>query len=532
MADMEEESNALIKISATTFVLKSIKDLIVDDSYSPMNFRVQWELCLSELFTDEMDNILDNVALIASVLGSVARIYEALRRCEVDVGGLSRAHFVNHRPASFGKGFIETVCSLFPEIGASTIFQTMTSKALRANVSTCTLRICKSIRELVTLCGCSNCSGGPHYQNCLVAFLFFLRSVAKIMAHTAIDLPISPTQSGPDQIYSDCLWRWKLNTSRDDPKLLELACDLPHTELAGQSGKTDLNDFLLDNILQGIARVLISPAYHREFGVGPRGHDEPQCTAVVKNGVCLCIDALRDLSADPSSMATVHVAPGQIVHKNWNYASIWDLAHAKEDLLSDLIPACFEKVSTTTHQAEPHQPHDILRILAQERAESGTIRLAYGFSGQTIERTLQPGILTEEILLATSRVPCAQGHTCSDEMALSCWQRKAGWKLSVIPHPPPDLRPGDTHLAGFIWNAFSPLNKLLAIEGCRTLAWYRNERFNSAVIMVRSEQCMACMTRYIRDFADKASWEHILYYRGKLEEPFTRTDLRCSFHII
>ena len=84
-----------------------------------MTIRVQWKLCLSELFHDEVKHLIDQAPLIGTALRTVARIYEALRKCEDDVAGLSRAHFVHFHPDSYGRGFIDKTCSLFTEINTS-----------------------------------------------------------------------------------------------------------------------------------------------------------------------------------------------------------------------------------------------------------------------------------------------------------------------------------------------------------------------------------------------------------------------------
>lgn len=531
-----EEPDALVKISSTTFVLRSIGDLFADDDYSSMTFRIQWKSCLSELFSNDVDNILDNIALFGGVLGGIARIYEALRKCEVDVGGLSRTHFINFQPAGYGRGFIDNVCDLFPEFGTSKLFRTTALQVLHTDIPTCIEKICNSIRDMIASCCCSRCDFYNNIFpscNCLIAILLFIRTVANIMAHTDIKQSISPSRSGLQRLYLDCRVELPV-ASTQCSRLLEFASGLPHAELAGQGGKTYSEDFLLDSVLQGVARVFVGPAHHKEFGLGPRTRDQAQCTAIVKNGVCLWIDALRNLSVDPASMATIHVAPGQIVYKEWNYTSIWDLSHASKRLNSSLTPAYFGEAPTTTLQEEPNQPHNVFRILAQERAESGTIRLVYGSNEESFERTLQPGIITEEILMATARVPCPQGATCSNETALPCWQRRSGWECEELPTHPLDFRPGESHTGGFIWSASSPISKLLAIEGCRPLAWqpYYHDPFNSSAILIRSDQCMACMTRYITTFPDQASWEHLLYYHGKQEHLLRKEELLCSLHVI
>ncbi|MCJ1435330.1 hypothetical protein MMC27_004702 [Xylographa pallens] len=532
-------SEALLKVSSTTFILRTVEDLIVDDPYSQMTFRIQWSSCLSDLFYVVVDDILDNAALIGGALGAIARIYEALRKCEVDVGGLSRTHFIHFQPAGYGQGFIDKVCSLFPELSTTAIFRTRALESLHMNVPTCVETICKSIENMTARCGCQYCGleNGPIYlyQNCCVAVFFFIRTVATTMAHADTKTPINPSRNGLERIYSECLGSWRPKTSRQHSSLLELASGLPHAQSARPGGMTHTKNFLLDNVLQEVCKVLVSPVHPKHFGLGLRAGDEPQCTAIVTNGVCLWIDALRDPLADPASMATIHIAPGQIVYKDWSYTSIRDVSHAAKELLSSLTPVCFGKAPTSTLQEEPNQPHHVLRILAEETAESGTIRLAYGLNEESINRYIQPGIITEEILMATARVPCPQGAACSDAITLPCWQRKSGWNCAKMPEQISHHASASTSPVGFVWNASSPLDKLLAIEGCRILAWHQFGLFNSSAILLRSEQCMACMTRYMTTFRDQASWEHLLYYRAKLErrlDPLTEENLFCALHII
>ena len=318
--------------------------------------------------------------------------------------------------------------------------------------------------------------------------------------------------------------------------LFELACGLPSSEtmasLASPHDRVFDTGFLLDSVLQKVARIFIGRGYHKKFGVDVRTSDQPQCTAIVKDGVCLWIDALRELSTYPASMATIHIAPGQIVYKERNYTSIWDPTHSGEDLLSSLTTAQFEDSPATSFREKPHPPPYTLQILAEERADTGAIRLVYGLKEANFQRTLQPGIITEEILAGTCRVPCPRNASCTGKPVLPCWQRVAGWALQDITIDSLDLQQAGALTAGFMWNTVTSIDKLLAIEGCRHLAWYKHELFDSAMILIPSDQCMACMTRYITTFQDQASWEHRLYYRGKRQWHQREQELRCSFHII
>ena len=351
------------------------------------------------------------------------------------------------------------------------------------------------------------------------------------MAHTDVKSSVNPSRSGLQRIYSDGLHKWGPPHSRQPSKLLELVTGLPHAECWQDANNS--KDFLLNSLLQQVAKVFIGPAHHIEFFPRPRTREEPQCTAIVKNGVCIWIEALRNLSVDAAKMATIHVASGQIVYKDWNYTSIWDLSHASVELLSSLTRVDFGEVPTTMLREEPNQSHNALHILAQERAETGTIRLVYGLDEKRFERTLQPGIITEELLMATAQVACPRGATCHDELTLPCWQRKSGWDCAnLLGDRSSHIPSGESYSVGFMWHASSLLSKLLAIEGCRMMAWYNSAHFNNSAILIHSDQCMACMTRYVSTFRDRASWEHSLYYRDKRRVLVEKNDLRCSIHII
>ena len=86
-ADMEE-SDALIQITATTFTLRTVEDLITDELNIDSNFRIKWDSCLHQLLDGDLQDILDEASLLGSALGAIARIYEAINSHEYDVGGL------------------------------------------------------------------------------------------------------------------------------------------------------------------------------------------------------------------------------------------------------------------------------------------------------------------------------------------------------------------------------------------------------------------------------------------------------------
>ena len=160
---------------------------------------------------------------------------------------------------------------------------------LHAGVSVCVQRLCDSIRKLATRCPYTKCTigeAGTRYQPCHVGVLFFIRRVASVMAHTDLKSPIAPSLASLARIYRYSCEYWTRSTQ--DLALLEFASGLPRSfKPTSQSVRSPFAKFLLDDILQGVARVFIGSARLREFGLNVRRYDEPQCTAIVESGMCL-----------------------------------------------------------------------------------------------------------------------------------------------------------------------------------------------------------------------------------------------------
>ena len=325
--------------------------------------------------------------------------------------------------------------------------------------------------------------------------------------------------------------------------LLEYATGLPHVKVTCHKRTNLSNNFLLPQIFHGAA-TLYSGQKHDDNPFQPqdkfnvqtvRSRKERQCTAVVTNdGICLWIDALESPTTEPASVATTHVALGQIVFKDRNCVSVWDSLHISEQVSGNLTPVHFLQAPITSLKGIPDQPHFAPRIVASERAESGVMNLVYELNSKTMRAFIQPGLLTERTLMATARVPCPRAATCSDTLVVPCWQRRSGWRVSphqrFVTPPCPSAGP----VGGIIWNTSSPQSKLLAIEGCKGPVWRTSTSLKPipfSTIVMRPNQCMACMTRFLMTFEDEALWEQYLYYKQtKLGVP--TNPLHHHFNII
>ena len=208
-------SSALIHISATTFMLRKVEDLILDDPKYTIYCRVPWRRCLADLFYEEVNDILREAILLGRAAGAVARLYQALHECEEDVQGLSRTHFVNFTPSGHGVGYIDNMCNLFPEISSNSAFREAAAEILDMDAPGCTQVLVRSIEKLAASCCCREClPKGNHFfetgrqgrvSRCNVAVFCFIRTVSDIVAHLDFQVPIDPSQHGLVYTYHCCL---------------------------------------------------------------------------------------------------------------------------------------------------------------------------------------------------------------------------------------------------------------------------------------------------------------------------------------
>ena len=539
--DMEQIESPIVHVSATTFVLTSVED-IIEDSYMPAIYRLRWDSCLSGLFYEESKDIMEQAYWLGKALGTIARIYQALAKCEADVAGLSRTHFINLQHRGYGKPFIDSVCSLLPELGVSGDFREGANDSLSRSVAENASAIQVLLAKLEDGCSCITCKPqvpSKRLHSCNMVVLMFLRYLGDIMAHVDHHSSILPTQKGLSSAYiTQNRLKGHLRGAKlaDHGSCLSFIMGLPLAD----SSLTNMKDlyppsgqFALDYILDGVCRLFVGQEYHSKFVKSSRSEDEPQCTAMSRNGVCIWLDALRSANADPGCMSTVHVTAGQIMHRNTNYTSVWDLSHASAELDGGMPAAEFCMHGTPKNPSQSLNGVPELHALATERKIGGTIGFAYQVKNQNHRRYLQSGILTEELLVSSVRFPCSKSSTCSDELSMPHHIHRAGWDFMKYVH---DSKTREISFkedaAFFTWSTFGPVSRLLAIEGCRINSWYRNgDSRASSLIITRSDQCLGCLSRYWQTsktllMAEQSAYMTLKKYGHK------GASLPCIVHII
>ena len=395
-----------------------------------------------------------------------------------------------------------------------------------------TVLVVKSLKQnCLTLCFASKPALISRHHSCNVAVVLFLRYIGDIMAHVDFDLPINPTRCGLEFAYSSQRTHWEnLQHARcgQDRSILGMVVGVPHaSDLSAGIPKFHPRGqpFLLDYIFDGVSRLFIGRGAHTEF----MHRGKPQCTALSRAGVCIWLDALRSANTDPGSISTVHVVPGQIMYKNRSYVSVWDLSEVSHASLLDMPVVEFSPFETST--ILPMQTSRIdpqLQALATDAEVDGTIMFAYKVNSSYPTRYLQPGILTEELLVFSARAPCPRATTCSDDISIPGYQRRSSWDFT---NSEKDHISFDDDGAFLFWKAPDPISKLLAIEGCRIYSWYANK--GSSLIIIRSEQCMACLARYWYDSKQVLVQEHSMYIEAKRDNKIaTIPGLPCFINII
>jgi len=524
----DPRQKSLIQISATTFILGSVKDLFTEVPYASIIFRVKWENCLTQILGHGGKRIQDQASLLGKALGAIARIYEAIAKCEVDVGGFSRIHFVNFQPRGYGRSFISSIGTILPEIGSHQAFIDRAEQSLSQHVSNSVTTIYDLLIQLEKGCRCSVCereTSDFEFQICDVAALLFLRKIGDIMAHVNIDSPITPTADGLRGVYESQCLSWNDASRKSDgltakdthrKSWLGMAVGIPCISDPGPNmEKLQPTGVLLDSILDQVSRLFMGPRGQEEFSEGRTMSWKPHCTAFSRDGACMWLDALRSANADPSSMSTIHVIPGQISYRNKQYTSVWDLCHPSQTRRGTAMPLA----RFTTPGASGDLPMQVslsslvLQAIVTERGTDGTIGIAYQVRSRSDLRCLQPGMLTEALLASTGRFPCSKSPDCSNEVSASSYVRKSGWDLWLSPSKSSvdNIRYKDGG-AYLLWGAPDPISKFLAMEGLKWTTWHMQADYESlSLLLLGSGQCMACLARHWQKSKNTMIMEHFAY---------------------
>jgi len=542
----DPRQRSVIQISATTFVLGSVSELIIEDFDASITFRAKWESCLTQVIGYGARRVQDQASLLGKALGAIARIYEAIASHEVDVGGFSRFRFVNYQTRGHGRSFVSSIGTVLPEIGSNQAFLDGAEQSLSQTVARSVNTIYALIRQLEERCSCSVCKRKTFARDlklCNVAALLFLRNIGDIMAHVDLDSSIDPTVDGLHAIYSSQLSLWN-DVSRRGTDLItkgahrtscfEVAVGIPCISDTGPNiEKLQPTGLLLNSIFDQVARLFMGTDDQEEFNGRRTMSTKPHCTALSRAGVCMWLDALRNANADPSTMSTIHVLPGQIYYRNRQYTSVWDMYEISLKRLGPNMPPATFALSGASADLPMEVPLSNLGLqaLVMEPATEGTLRFAFQVKNRSDLRYLQPGILTEALLAFTGLFPCSRTPDCSNAPPASSYLRISGWDFHTRSNNPlmDKIRFNDGG-AFLLWAAHDPISKLLAIEGLRMSTLSYGDKDRLSLPLLGSRQCMVCLASYWQRSKNTLITERMAYTNP--QGLSTYPNPKCFIHIV
>ncbi|MCJ1450488.1 hypothetical protein MMC28_000819 [Mycoblastus sanguinarius] len=120
---------SIVQVSSTTYILREVEDMLnrhpgLDQVL--LIIRTPWDGCLTRVFGTAFNALIKSPIILGGFFGSVAGIYRGLAMGESDVGKFSRKMYINHVKSSYGRGFINSIVVIFPELkGFSDFFDQM-----------------------------------------------------------------------------------------------------------------------------------------------------------------------------------------------------------------------------------------------------------------------------------------------------------------------------------------------------------------------------------------------------------------------
>jgi hypothetical protein len=507
----DPSDNRKVVLAETTYILRphDHREFLVesgDDRILELTFRTPWDKCLSRVFGSLFKNLCALERHLASYLGSVARVYTALVRCEKEVGNFWRTGYINFSETSYGLGFIATVIGTFPEIAELADAQHLMQEELEVSFTTASNHIEGSINCIKAVCTCSLCKhrydvrknigSAANKEPCLVALALAIRQIALLMSCVVQHgrKSIDPAIRGIEYYYDRSWGAWELCLSGLD--FQSSVCGL---HLFKERPKYE---FCTSDILMDVQTLL----------VGSRPPDDEidndfNLTASTNSGICCYLDALREPSCKPEHLGRVHVISGNISHDSRRFDGIYDGANTPFDatnaeevnFLTTYVSSEQEMTTEMSHTEPRNSPHhqqlDYIP-LAAERYNGGGLTFYYKVTVVNGDKTsyfrIQPGTLTSNVLLASGLVPCSTStsskcNISGEDFAIPFAIVERGWYVGDQAHSQLKYQAGIACLA---WNKYANTDLKRCLVASLSMR-------NKARLFIRGSSCNACCSREV-----------------------------------
>ena len=478
---LDIHQRSYMEIASSTYVLGDHQELLpIVEQSSIFDFvaRTSWEGCFSRVFGLSFQRLIGMPNLLGTFLGSSARIATAFANGEAKREGLDCDLYINFAEASYGKGFLESVVSLFPEFSKVSELSVHMQRAEDASFSEAQSTVEQTIRSVKLICACLGCSsdnsvnGNEVSRNiegfCLTAILGTIKHLVTTLSCVVRDSELKPTVPGIRLVYDDVYQLWSARSNRDDEfwvTLLELARDEHYYMIQ------DVHVFFGGTSYQSI-ETLEQPSPRWSY-----------CTASSQGGICVYLNSLTSLSGKAEFMRKVHVKRG---HIQWNgrlYSSIWDSMSWNNGILP--LVQCGEAGLPVWAIGQPWGETKLNAVIT-ERSSGNRLHFYYRASlpsGESV--SLQPGALTQSTLRNTGMISCKK-HRCGDALAFPCSHVSQGWRLDSTIASMLRFHAG---VACCIWPLDNHILQCIAIQMTSDAETDWNNR-----IFLRRSECLPCAT--------------------------------------
>ena len=414
-----------LSITSTTFVLRDHDMLFgTDESYDgmPLHVRTAWDGCLKRAFWSSAQRLIDVSRTLGEFLGSAARVYAALARGEPDVGHFQRIYFGDFIDGTYGQGFVDSVGSIFPELGRLEDLHSAMLRALNNSFEQSLTNLQRAISSLTSLCECGFCSGRAircltntqgdcEETYCVLVTAMTIASLVRLVASLEIHGKINPTVSGLQQIYGQCDRRIQANgRTRHSPLALE--------NVLGLNLAVDSFDMLSPGHLIADVQCLFTGC--TRYSEKESGY--PYRTASSFNGICCYIEALHGLSSNAAVLRRIHVLPGRIQKGDREYNEMKDFVHQ----LQHPLPKATLGTKSITLPAEFREDNIKIKALVREDASGSGLQFSYEAAFQGTLARIHPGIFTQRLLRRSGLVACRK-RDCGENLVFPCSVIKEGW---------------------------------------------------------------------------------------------------------
>ncbi|KAL9619903.1 MAG: hypothetical protein Q9160_005550 [Pyrenula sp. 1 TL-2023] len=481
-------------IVSSTYVLRDSESMFHRNSYQneelSFSVRTSWDGCLNRVFWNATPRLIGVSQILGEFLGNTARIYAALARGEAEVGSFLREYFEDFVDGMHGRGFIESVGKIFPELNNVAELESVMLTASNKTFDQALTNLRAAVDALISLCGCDFCKGladgsPPRGEgkgidrHCLLSTAMTIGSLVRLVAGLVLHDTINPTIAGLQQIYYLCQGRLEVDARLGQGAIplyaiLDLASsDDPHV------GRVDFSkDYM------GKAHCLFTGCFPSTSAEG----DVACRLAFSFNGICCYMESLQDLGCNPVTLGRIHLLAGHIQRDDREYREVRDISCDYEYSL----PEAKLSLSNTNIPSKLRDEKFQIKGIAREVIGGNSLGFCYELSSDRIKMRISPSYI-RDVLRRTGLITCDK-ITCANQFAIPCNVVQEGWELPIGQREPEECN------GCYVW----PFQEN---DVCRCVAlvavWVSatgNMRYQlDQKIYWRNGECLPCCTKAVSE---------------------------------